>query len=46
MMFLEVPEVFLHRDVVDFRQSINGLAGIVEDELEYDAYNRSVIRFL
>ena len=33
-MFTEIPEVFLHRDVVDFRKLINGLTGIVEYELE------------
>jgi transposase len=44
-MFLEVPEVFLHRDVVDFRKSINGLAGIVEDELEHDAYTGALFVF-
>ncbi len=33
-IFDEVPEVFLHRDVVDFRKSINGLVGIVEDAIE------------
>jgi transposase len=44
-MFLEVPEVFLHRDVVDFRKSINGLVGIVEDELEYDAYTGTLFVF-
>ena len=37
-VFTEIPEVFLHRDVVDFRKSINGLTGIVENELEMDAY--------
>lgn len=27
-MFGEVPKVFLHRDVVDFRKSINGLMAL------------------
>tara|TARA_R110002072_G_scaffold72004_1_gene172503 strand:- start:42 stop:398 length:357 start_codon:yes stop_codon:yes gene_type:complete len=29
-MFLDVSEVYLHRDPVDFRKSINGLSAIVE----------------
>ena len=29
-MFAEVSEVYLHREPVDFRQSINGLSAIVE----------------
>ena len=29
-MFIEPPAVFLHRDPVDFRKRIDGLAGIVE----------------
>jgi transposase len=33
-MFLDVPEVYLHRKFVDFRKSINGLAALVESELE------------
>ena len=28
-MFTSVPDVFLYRDAVDFRKSINGLAVIV-----------------
>ena len=33
-MFLDVPDVYLHRHFVDFRKSINGLAALVESELE------------
>jgi hypothetical protein len=29
-MFVEPPVIYLHRDVVDFRKSINGLLGVVE----------------
>jgi len=29
-MFVDVSEVYLHRDPVDFRKSINGLSAIVE----------------
>ena len=43
--FTEISAVFLHRDVVDFRQSINGLTGIVENELEMDAYTGTLFVF-
>lgn len=33
-MFVDVPEVYLCRQFVDFRKSINGLASLVEAELE------------
>jgi transposase len=32
-LFVEPPQVYLHRDFVDFRKSINGLAAIVETEM-------------
>ncbi len=32
-MFIDVPEVFLYRDFVDFRKSINGLIIIVEQQM-------------
>ena len=32
-MFREVPAVYVHRDPVDFRKSINGLSVIVEAEM-------------
>ena len=34
MRWHDLPSVYLHRDFVDFRKSINGLASIVEAELE------------
>jgi transposase len=37
-MFVDPSEVSLHRDFVDFRKAINGLAALVEDELNRDAY--------
>ena len=33
-MFVDVPTVYLCADAVDFRKSINGLAALVEAELE------------
>ena len=44
-MFTAVPEVFLYRDFVDFRKSINGLAAIVEQQMQISALNGSVYVF-
>lgn len=43
--FIEPSAVFLHRDFVDFRKSINGLTAIVEDELNRDAYTGELFVF-
>ena len=32
-LFVDPPQVYLHRDFVDFRKSINGLAAIVEADM-------------
>ncbi len=37
--------VYLHRDPVDFRKSINGLAAIVEQGLRLDPFAKSVYVF-
>ena len=44
-MFVEPPTIYLHRDFVDFRKSIDGLTGIVEYELERDAYTGALFVF-
>ncbi len=44
-MFVEPSAVFLHRDIVDFRKAINGLAALVEDELNRDAYTGALFVF-
>jgi transposase len=44
-MFTAVPDVFLYRDFVDFRKSINGLAAIVEQPMQISALNGSVYVF-
>jgi transposase len=38
-MFVEAPAVYLHREPVDFRKSINGLAAIVEGEMQRSAFS-------
>ncbi len=46
-MFNSVPDVFLYRDAVDFRKSINGLAAaIVEQQMQCAPLNGSVYVFL
>ncbi len=44
-MFNGVPEVFLYRDFVDFRKSINGLSLIVEQQMLLSPLNGSVYVF-
>jgi len=44
-MFVQPSEIYLHRDFVDFRKAINGLAALVEDELNRDAYTGALFVF-
>jgi transposase len=44
-MFSGVPEVFLYRDFVDFRKSINGLSLIVEQQMMLSPLTGSVFVF-
>jgi len=44
-MFIEPSAIFLYRDVVDFRKAINGLAALVEDELNRDVYTGALFVF-
>lgn len=39
------PEVYLYRDVVDFRKSIDGLSAIVDLEMELDPYSEAAYLF-
>jgi len=39
------PEVYLHRDPVDFRKSINGLGAIVETELGLNLFELALFVF-
>lgn len=45
-MFIDVPEVFIYRDVVDFRKSINGLVIIVEQQMQISPLTGSVFALL
>jgi len=42
---IDLPEVFLCRDIVDFRKGINGLSILVEDALELDPFSEKLFIF-
>jgi transposase len=42
----EVSQIFLYRDHVDFRKSIDGLAAIVEMELRMNIFSGSLFLFV
>lgn len=44
-MFVNPPQIYLYRDFVDFRKSINGLTALVEFELKRDAYTGALFIF-
>ena len=44
-MFVDVDTVYLHRDPVDFRKSINGLSLIVENDMALSALNGALFVF-
>lgn len=44
-MFVEVPDVYLCQQFVDFRKSINSLAALVETELELNVLSGAVFVF-
>lgn len=41
----ELTDIYLHRDVVDFRKSINGLVILVEDALQLSPFNGALFVF-
>ena len=44
-MFVEVSAVYLHREPVDFRRSINGLSAIVEGAMNLAPFSGAVFVF-
>jgi transposase len=44
-MFAGVDAVYLHRDIVDFRKSIDGLSVIVEQSMNLTLYDSSLFVF-
>ncbi|MEC4728957.1 IS66 family insertion sequence element accessory protein TnpB [Shewanella sp. D64] len=45
LMFQQLPDVYLHRDAVDFRKSINGLTVIVEQHMALSPIDGSLFVF-
>ena len=44
-MFVDAGTIYLHRDAVDFRKSINGLATIVEQEMQLSPFAPALFVF-
>ena len=44
-MFVDVGAIYLHRDIVDFRKSINGLVTIVELEMAISPFSDALFVF-
>jgi len=44
-MFVDAGAIYLYRDVVDFRKSINGLVMIVEQEMQLSPFSAALFVF-
>lgn len=44
-MFIEPGKIYLHRDFVDFRKSINGLSAIVEHKMSLPLFDGALFVF-
>jgi len=44
-MWVEAPAIYLHREAVDFRKSINGLVTIVEQEMGLSPFAEALYVF-
>ena len=44
-MFVNPGAIYLHRDAVDFRKSINGLATLVEQEMKLSLFSPALFVF-
>ena len=44
-LFHDVPQVYLHRDPVDFRKAINGLVVIIEQSMTLSPYEAALFVF-
>jgi transposase len=43
--FVDPPAIFLYKDAIDFRKSINGLVVVIEQELERSAFDPALYVF-
>lgn len=41
-----LPAVFLHKTPVDFRKAVDGLAAIVEREMDHDPFSKALFVFI
>lgn len=44
-MFVEPPAIYLHKQPVDFRKSINGLSVIVEEHMQLSSFSGALFVF-
>lgn len=44
-MFIDVKQVYLHKEPVDFRKSINGLSLIVIEQMKLDLFSETLFLF-
>ena len=44
-MFVDTPKIFLHKQPVDFRKSINGLSLLVEQEMQLSPFSGALFVF-
>lgn len=44
-MFVDVSDIYLHRDPVDFRKAINGLVLIVEQQMQLSPFSEALFVF-
>lgn len=44
-MFVGAGDIYLHREFVDFRKSINGLVAIVEQEMQLSPFEKALFVF-
>jgi len=44
-MFVDSGAIYLHRDAVDFRKSINGLVTVVEQEMQLSLFSEALFVF-
>lgn len=45
-LFVDAPQVFLHRDPIDFRKAINGLVVIVDAAMAHSPYEDALFVFI
>lgn len=44
-MFVDVPIIYLHREPVDFRKAVNGLALVVEQDMMLSPFSEALFVF-